>query len=166
MWLLLISKNGKNGSHTIEDPLQRHMLTPEKKKTRNIGSKNKRLLMRSDEAMELRVTWEEAQELLRPPPTNSPTIIKIEDYEFEEYDVSTYLFICSFIFWQMMQYPLINFYFSKRCQHASSFSLPLSIKAFKLSISSMYLYYFQCLLIGQEPPIFGKRTIFTVQPSG
>ncbi|KAL3530979.1 hypothetical protein ACH5RR_010301 [Cinchona calisaya] len=92
-----------NGSHTIEDPLQQPLLSPEKKKTRNIGAKNKRLLMHSDEAMELRVTWEEAQELLRPSPTSSPTIINIEDYEFEEYD---------------------------------------------------------------EPPIFGKRTIFTLQPSG
>ena len=52
--------------------------------------------MHSDDAMELRVTWEEAQELLRPP-TNSPTIIKIEDCEFEEYDVSI-LHSCTYLF--------------------------------------------------------------------
>ncbi|XP_027091324.1 B3 domain-containing transcription repressor VAL1 isoform X2 [Coffea arabica] len=100
--MLAISENGNNGGQIHEDSSQRNILIPEKKKARNIGLKNKRLLMHSDDAMELRVTWEEAQELLRPP-TNSPTIIKIEDCEFEEYD---------------------------------------------------------------EPPIFGKRTIFTVQPSG
>ncbi|CAI9107155.1 OLC1v1006451C1 [Oldenlandia corymbosa var. corymbosa] len=96
------SDNMLNGSHTGEDSLQQQTLISEKKKARNIG-KNKRLLMHSDDALELRVTWEEAQELLRPPPTNNPTIIKIDDYEFEEYD---------------------------------------------------------------EPPIFGKKTTFTVGPSG
>lgn len=63
------------------------MLIQEKKKTRNIGSKSKRLLMHSDEAMELRVTWEEAQDLLRPPPSAKPSIVTIEDHDFEEYDV-------------------------------------------------------------------------------
>lgn len=44
--------------------------------------------MHSEDAMELRITWEEAQELLRPPPTVNPTIVVIENQEFEEYDVS------------------------------------------------------------------------------
>lgn len=43
--------------------------------------------MHADDAMELRITWEEAQELLRPPPTSKPTVVVIEDYEFEEYEV-------------------------------------------------------------------------------
>ncbi|KAJ6758252.1 B3 DOMAIN-CONTAINING TRANSCRIPTION REPRESSOR VAL1 [Salix koriyanagi] len=42
--------------------------------------------MHSEDAMELRLTWEEAQELLRPPPSMKPTIVTIEDHEFEEYD--------------------------------------------------------------------------------
>ncbi|XP_076911014.1 B3 domain-containing transcription repressor VAL2-like isoform X2 [Bidens hawaiensis] len=58
----------------------------EKKRARNIGLKNKRLLMHNEDAMELKVTWEEAHELLRPPPTCKPTISMIEDCEFEEYD--------------------------------------------------------------------------------
>ncbi|KAL4558447.1 hypothetical protein LXL04_036647 [Taraxacum kok-saghyz] len=61
----------------------------EKKKvthTRNIGSKNKRLLMHNEDAMELKVTWEEAHELLRPPPSSKPTLSIIENCEFEEYD--------------------------------------------------------------------------------
>lgn len=63
-------------------------LVQEKKRARNIGLKNKRLLMHNEDAMELKVTWEEAHELLRPPPTCKPTISMIEDCEFEEYDVS------------------------------------------------------------------------------
>nr|QNI23768.1 AP2/ERF transcription factor [Camptotheca acuminata] len=92
-----------NGGRTIEDPLQWPMLIPEKKRSRNVGSKSKRLLMHSEDAMELRLTWEEAQELLRPPQSTEPTIFMVEDHEFEEYD---------------------------------------------------------------EPPVFGKRTIFTARPSG
>lgn len=78
----------KNGGRETDKPLQRNVLSPEKKKVRNIGCKNKRLLMHSEDAMELRITWEEAQELLRPPPTVNPTIVVIENQEFEEYDVS------------------------------------------------------------------------------
>ncbi|KAK9065987.1 hypothetical protein SSX86_015389 [Deinandra increscens subsp. villosa] len=78
-------------------------LTQEKKRSRNIGLKNKRLLMHNEDAMELKVTWEEAHELLRPSPNCNPTISMIEDCEFEEYD---------------------------------------------------------------EPPVFGKKTVFTVNASG
>nr|KAJ0223909.1 hypothetical protein LSAT_V11C200089000 [Lactuca sativa] len=59
------------------------------KKTRNIGSKNKRLLMHNEDAMELKVTWEEAHELLHPPPTSKPTLSMIENCEFEEYDITS-----------------------------------------------------------------------------
>ncbi|KAI4307785.1 hypothetical protein L6164_030931 [Bauhinia variegata] len=75
----------------------------EKKRTWNIGAKSKRLLIHSEDAMELRLTWEEAQDLLRPPPSVKPSIVAIEDHVFEEYD---------------------------------------------------------------EPPVFGKRTIFRANPSG
>ncbi|KAL7172999.1 hypothetical protein ACSBR2_032462 [Camellia fascicularis] len=74
------------GGRTHEDSLQRPMLIPGKKRARNIGSRNKRLLMHGEDAMELRLTWEEAQELLRPPPSAKPTIVMIEDQEFQEYD--------------------------------------------------------------------------------
>lgn len=68
------------------DLLQQTTAPTEKKRTRNIGPKSKRLLMHSEDAMELRLTWEEAQDLLRPPPSVKPTIVTIEDHEFEEYD--------------------------------------------------------------------------------
>ncbi|XP_022888053.1 B3 domain-containing transcription repressor VAL1-like [Olea europaea var. sylvestris] len=90
-----------NGAKTSDESMQQNKPASEKKKTRNM--KNKRLLMHNEDAMELRITWEEAQDLLRPSPTVQPTIVMIEDHAFEEYD---------------------------------------------------------------EPPVFGKRTIFTSQHSG
>jgi hypothetical protein len=58
----------------------------EKKKTRNIGSKSKRLHMHTEVAMELKFTWEVAQEFLRLP--SEPTVVMIQNRELEEYDVS------------------------------------------------------------------------------
>ncbi|XP_042504697.1 B3 domain-containing transcription repressor VAL2-like isoform X2 [Macadamia integrifolia] len=95
-------KGEKHGSKTNES-LQQSMLGPEKKRTRNIGSKSKRLLIDSEDALELKLTWEEAQDLLRAPPSVRPSIVTVEDQEIEEYE---------------------------------------------------------------EPPVFGKRTIFTARSSG
>ena len=57
--------------------------------------------MHSEDVLELRLTWEEAQDLLRPPPTANLSIVTIEDHEFEEYDVCiyyiyTYMYKCDF----------------------------------------------------------------------
>ncbi|XP_073259898.1 B3 domain-containing transcription repressor VAL1 isoform X1 [Populus alba] len=79
--------NSENHRGRIDgDLLQQTTATTEKKRTQNIGPKSKRLLMHSEDAMELRLTWEEAQDLLHPPPSVKPTIVTIEDHEFEEYD--------------------------------------------------------------------------------
>ncbi|XP_050368326.1 B3 domain-containing transcription repressor VAL2-like isoform X2 [Argentina anserina] len=83
-WDTYMHKNESNG-HRNEDLLQ-PVPNSEKKRTRNIGPKSKRLLMHSEDVMELRLTWEEAQDLLRPPPSIKPNIVTIEDFEFEEYD--------------------------------------------------------------------------------
>ncbi|KAI4353546.1 hypothetical protein L6164_002487 [Bauhinia variegata] len=61
-------------------------LVPDRKRTRNIGSKTKRLVIDSQDALELKLTWEEAQDLLRPPPSVKPSLVMIEDHEFEEYE--------------------------------------------------------------------------------
>ncbi|KAH6814471.1 hypothetical protein C2S51_023489 [Perilla frutescens var. frutescens] len=90
-----------NGGRVSDDSQPQNMTISEKKKARNI--KNKRLLMHNDDATELRVTWEEAQELFRPSPSAEPTVVMVEDHEFEEFE---------------------------------------------------------------EPPVFGKRTIFISRPSG
>lgn len=97
------SRDENHGVRANENSGHQLAMNAEKKKTRNIGSKSKRLLMHSVDALELRLTWEEAQDLLRPPPSVRPSIVTIEDHEFEEYD---------------------------------------------------------------EPPVFGKRTIFGAWPSG
>ncbi|XP_043724564.1 B3 domain-containing transcription repressor VAL2-like isoform X2 [Telopea speciosissima] len=78
-------KGEKHGSRTNES-LQQSTLGPEKKRTRNIGSKSKRLLIDSEDALELKLTWEEAQDLLRPPPSIRPSIVMVEDQEIEEYE--------------------------------------------------------------------------------
>ncbi|KAL3616240.1 hypothetical protein CASFOL_039630 [Castilleja foliolosa] len=71
----------KNGA---DDSQKQQMSLSEKKKSRNI--KNKRLHMHNDDAVELRITWEEAQELFRPSPSAEPTVVMVEDQEFEEFE--------------------------------------------------------------------------------
>lgn len=44
--------------------------------------------MNNDDASELRVTWEEAQELFRPAPSAEPTVVTVDGYEFEEFEVN------------------------------------------------------------------------------
>ncbi|WZY81561.1 B3 domain-containing transcription repressor VAL1-like [Brassica napus] len=74
-----LKKSEMNGGRICDDPSR----VKDKKRTRTIGAKNKRLLLRSEE---VRVTWEEAQELLRPSPNAKPTVVVVEDHEFEEFD--------------------------------------------------------------------------------
>ncbi|KAL5580525.1 hypothetical protein UlMin_012967 [Ulmus minor] len=81
-----LHKGESSGCKTNEDIPQQPVPNLERKRARNIGSKSKRLLMHSEDALELRLTWEEAQDLLRPPPTVKPSIVTIEDQVFEEYN--------------------------------------------------------------------------------
>ncbi|KAF9595750.1 hypothetical protein IFM89_003492 [Coptis chinensis] len=97
------SKTEKHGGWSCEGLSLQPPLIPEKRRSRNIGSKSKRLLIDSEDALQLKLTWEEAQDLLRPPPSVKASIVRIEDFEFEEYE---------------------------------------------------------------EPPVFGKKTIFTLRSSG
>ncbi|CAI0468394.1 unnamed protein product [Linum tenue] len=57
-----------------------------KRKNRILGSKIKRLRLESEDMIELQITWEEAQGLLRPPPENIPSVVVIEGFEFEEFE--------------------------------------------------------------------------------
>ncbi|KAK4396021.1 B3 domain-containing transcription repressor VAL2 [Sesamum angolense] len=93
----IIEKN-VTGDNLLGQPL----LLPERKR-RNIGPKSKRLLIDGHDSLELRLSWEEVQDMLRPPPSTKPSTISVEDHEFEEFE---------------------------------------------------------------EPPVFGKRSIFTVRLSG
>lgn len=83
-------KSEKHEDRTREGLLLPSVVIPERKRARNIGSKSKRLLIDSQDALEIKLTWEEAQDLLYPPPTLKPSIVMIEDHEFEEYDVSSF----------------------------------------------------------------------------
>ncbi|XP_019055852.1 PREDICTED: B3 domain-containing protein Os07g0563300-like [Nelumbo nucifera] len=59
---------------------------PSKRKSSTLGSKSKRLRIENEDLIELKLTWEEAQGLLRPPPNHAPSIVVIEGHEFEEYE--------------------------------------------------------------------------------
>lgn len=60
---------------------------PSKRRGSTLGSKSKRLRIDNEESIELKLTWEEAQELLRPPPNDIPSVVVIEGHEIEEYEV-------------------------------------------------------------------------------
>ncbi|XP_065877879.1 B3 domain-containing protein Os07g0563300 [Euphorbia lathyris] len=57
-----------------------------KRKSSTLGSKSKRLRIENEDMIELKLTWEEAQGLLRPPPDHIPSVVVIEGFEFEEYE--------------------------------------------------------------------------------
>ncbi|KAL6974063.1 hypothetical protein U1Q18_028246, partial [Sarracenia purpurea var. burkii] len=82
-WLIM----EKYVSDTKDGLLPQSMLVLEKKRSRNIGSKIKRLLIDSQDALELKLTWEEAQDMLCPPLSEKPSVVTIEDHEFEEWIV-------------------------------------------------------------------------------
>ncbi|KAJ1384225.1 Zinc finger, CW-type [Sesbania bispinosa] len=65
---------------------KRNGLLLEKKKTGTFGSKCKGLLLNSQGGLKLKLTVEEAQDLLHPSPTVKPTSEVIEGIEFEEYE--------------------------------------------------------------------------------
>ncbi|KAF8051842.1 hypothetical protein N665_1661s0003 [Sinapis alba] len=79
---LSLKKSEMNGGRSCDDPSR----VKDKKRTRTVGAKSKRLLCHSEESMEVRITWEETQELIRPSPSEKPTIVVIEEHEFEEFD--------------------------------------------------------------------------------
>ncbi|CAH8282222.1 unnamed protein product [Eruca vesicaria subsp. sativa] len=77
---LSLKKSEMNGGRSCDDPSR----VKDKKRTRTV--KNKRLLWHGEESMEVRLTWEETQELIRPSPSAKPTIVVVEEHEFEEFD--------------------------------------------------------------------------------
>ncbi|KAJ4977240.1 hypothetical protein NE237_002346 [Protea cynaroides] len=78
------SKVDKSGYIAKEVPGAKASL-PTKRKSSTLGSKSKRLRIENEDLIELKITWEEAQVLLRPPPNQSPNIVMVEDHEIEEY---------------------------------------------------------------------------------
>ncbi|KAI4371092.1 hypothetical protein MLD38_019362 [Melastoma candidum] len=79
------SKVDKSG-YIAKEALGIKSTAPKKRKTNVLALKSKRLRGDNEELIELKITWEEAQGLLRPPPDHQPTIVVIEGFEFEEYE--------------------------------------------------------------------------------
>nr|XP_043609785.1 B3 domain-containing protein Os07g0679700-like [Erigeron canadensis] len=87
---LICTGNGNSSSNVEHDNTNNFVsvqksVIQEEKKTRNIGSKSKRLHMHCEDALEIKFTWEEAQDFFKPPPSK-PTVVVIENCELEEYD--------------------------------------------------------------------------------
>ncbi|XP_026392358.1 B3 domain-containing transcription repressor VAL1-like [Papaver somniferum] len=59
---------------------------PSKRKSSTLGSRSKRLRMETEDQIELKLTWEEAQGLLRHRRDNAPSVVVIEGHSFEEYE--------------------------------------------------------------------------------
>ncbi|KAC9190454.1 hypothetical protein E3N88_46214 [Mikania micrantha] len=73
---LIHTDNGSLPTNMEHEGTSIRDLLQEKKKTRNIRLKSKRLHMRYEDALELKLTWEQAQEYLRPP-LSKPTDVMI-----------------------------------------------------------------------------------------
>lgn len=63
-----------------------------KKKSSMMITRSKRQKVEKGDHNLLKLTWEEAQGFLLPPPNLTPSRVVIEDYEFEEYEVHSYVF--------------------------------------------------------------------------
>ncbi|KAK8607909.1 hypothetical protein V6N13_023354 [Hibiscus sabdariffa] len=79
------SKVDKSG-YIAKEALGTKLATPRKRKNSILGSKSKRLRIDNEDLIELKLTWEEAQGLLRPPPNHVAKVVLIEGFEFEEYE--------------------------------------------------------------------------------
>ena len=92
---------------------------PVKRKAANLTPKNKRLRMENEESMELKITWEEAQELLRPPP-KAPNIVIVDGHEFEEYEVwHSFQHLSSLKLPSQTEICSVNIYFQRLYLHAA-----------------------------------------------
>nr|GMC95438.1 B3 domain-containing transcription repressor VAL2-like isoform X1 [Ipomoea batatas]GME08909.1 B3 domain-containing transcription repressor VAL2-like isoform X1 [Ipomoea batatas] len=78
--------NEKIGNKNGDGPHSLSLMTSERKRSRNLGSKSKRLLIDRHDALELKLSWEEIQDMLRPPLSARLSTVMIEDHEFEEYE--------------------------------------------------------------------------------
>ncbi|KAJ1434793.1 Zinc finger, CW-type [Sesbania bispinosa] len=79
------SKVDKSG-YIAKEALGSKSLISRKRKSSILGSKSKRLKIENEDLIELKITLQEAQGLLRPPPNHVPSIVVIEGFEFEEYE--------------------------------------------------------------------------------
>ncbi|GMI91516.1 hypothetical protein HRI_002820900 [Hibiscus trionum] len=79
------SKVDKSG-YIAKEVLRAKVAVSRKRKNGMLGSKSKRLRIDNEDLIELKLTWEEAQGLLRPPLNHVASVVVIEGFEFEEYE--------------------------------------------------------------------------------
>ncbi|KAJ7968470.1 B3 domain-containing protein [Quillaja saponaria] len=79
------SKVDKSG-YIAKEVLRSKSSITRKRKGSTLGSKSKHLRIENEDLIKLKLTWEEAQGLLRPPPNHIPSIVVIDGFEFEEYE--------------------------------------------------------------------------------
>ncbi|XVF27721.1 hypothetical protein REPUB_Repub14bG0133000 [Reevesia pubescens] len=79
------AKVDKSG-YIAKEALGTKLAVSRKRKNSTLGSKSKRLRIDNDDLIELKLTWEEAQGLLRPPSNHVASVVVIEGFEFEEYE--------------------------------------------------------------------------------
>ncbi|KAL0353148.1 UNVERIFIED_CONTAM: B3 domain-containing protein [Sesamum angustifolium] len=78
----VISVNGQRKEKILEDKPVIHS----KRKNSNFAVKNKRLRIDNEDVIELKLTWREAQGLMRPPAKIVPSFFVVEGCEFEEFE--------------------------------------------------------------------------------
>ncbi|XP_022715976.1 B3 domain-containing protein Os07g0563300 isoform X2 [Durio zibethinus] len=79
------SKVDKSG-YIAKEALGAKLAVSRKRKNSILGSKSKRPRIDNEDLIELKLTWEEAQGLLRGPPNYVASVVVIEGFEFEEYE--------------------------------------------------------------------------------
>lgn len=72
----------------VNETLEAKAICHGKRKNSILGSKGKRLRVENEDMIELKITWNQAQGLMRPSPKIVPTVIVVEDFEIEEFEVS------------------------------------------------------------------------------
>ncbi|KAL0305810.1 UNVERIFIED_CONTAM: B3 domain-containing protein [Sesamum radiatum] len=77
-----IDKSGSLAEKILEDKPVIHS----KRKNSNFSVKNKRLRIDNEDVIELKLTWREAQGLMRPPAKIVPSFFVVEGCEFEEFE--------------------------------------------------------------------------------
>lgn len=77
---------GKKAECTVKEVLGAKSATRNKRKNSTLGLKSKHLKLEKDDLIELELTLEQAQGLVRPPLNRIPSVVVIEGLEFEEYE--------------------------------------------------------------------------------
>ncbi|KAK6149854.1 hypothetical protein DH2020_017379 [Rehmannia glutinosa] len=88
----VVSVNGHTKEKILEDKPSIHSM----RKNSSFGAKSKRPRIETEDVIELKITWKEAQGLMRTPAKIVPSIVVVEGCEFEEFEGACIRSLCSF----------------------------------------------------------------------